>query len=44
MGDKETLLAWIVPVDLVKDGINNIDIRAIAGNPPEIIHLDLVIK
>lgn len=31
LGNEKTLLAWTVPVELVKDGINTIDIRTING-------------
>jgi hypothetical protein len=44
LGDEESLLAWTVPVDLVQDGINRIDVRPTAGKPPMILHLDLAIK
>jgi hypothetical protein len=44
LGNENTLLAWTVPVDIVKDGINVLDVKVVSGKPPEIIHVDLAIK
>ena len=44
LGNEKTLLAWTVPVGIIKDGVNALDVRAISGKPPQIIHVDLALK
>lgn len=44
LGKAEELRAWNVPIDLMKDGINKVEIRMMTGEPAEIIFLDLAVE
>ena len=44
LGKPEELRAWIVPVGLLKDGINTIEITLVKGELCEIIFLDVAVE
>ena len=44
LGKPEELRAWIVPVGLLKDGINTIEITLVKGELSEIIFLDVAVE
>ena len=44
LGKPEELRAWNVPIDLMEDGINSIEITMTEGEPAEIVVLDLAVE
>ncbi len=44
LGEPEELRAWIVPVGLLRDGINSIEITLVEGKLSEIVFLDVAVE
>lgn len=44
LGNEQTLRAWIVPKELLKDGMNRIEISSDQGTPLELTFIDLAIR
>ncbi len=44
LGDSQTLLAWKLPAEIIKNGINKIELAAIEGTPPRLISIDIAVK
>ena len=44
LGNPEELRAWTVPVNLIRDGVNKIEIGMVQGKPAEITFLDLAVE
>lgn len=43
-GPAETLRGWIVPAEIVKNGINKIQVKMLKGDPVKIVYVDLAIQ
>ena len=41
LGTPATLRAWTVPPQLLRDGINQLEVKLLTGTPVEIVFLDL---
>ncbi|NOZ20399.1 MAG: hypothetical protein GXP25_04840, partial [Planctomycetes bacterium] len=44
LGTRETLRAWAVPANLLKDGLNRIDVQMLEGNAASLVFIDLAVK
>ena len=44
LGTAETLRAWIVPVDLLRDGVNQIEVEMTEGHEMRLVFVDLAVK
>ena len=44
LGRPEQIRAWTVPVALLKDGVNSIEITMVEGDAAQILYLDLAVK
>ncbi|MEW6360347.1 MAG: hypothetical protein AB1696_28700 [Planctomycetota bacterium] len=44
LGTRETLRAWVVPRNLLKDGLNRIVVQMLQGNATALVFIDLAVK